>query len=148
MTWEYSQEIADAICEKMIAGKSILAIGKMDGFPSDDTIYRWMAKYDDFAGKCARARRIQAEQAVEQQQQIVDDCLAGAVAPDVARVALSGLQWRASKFEPKKYGDSTTVRGDESAPITTKDVTDHEGAARKLAAMMAIVANRKGQNES
>jgi len=46
----------------------------------------------------------------------------------VARVVLSGLQWRASKLAPKKYGDKVKVEheGEQKHTITFRRKTDKE----------------------
>lgn len=63
-----------------------------------------------FATKCARAREAQADLMDDRVLEVTNKAEAGQLAADVARVVLSGLQWRASKLQPKKYGDSQTLR--------------------------------------
>ncbi len=47
----YSNELADLICERMIQGRSIRKISEMEDMPCEDTIYAWLAKHDYFSEK-------------------------------------------------------------------------------------------------
>lgn len=48
---DYSDELADLICERMIMGKSIRKISEMDDMPCEDSIYTWLAKHPYFSEK-------------------------------------------------------------------------------------------------
>lgn len=78
--------------------------------PDQATVHRWLSQDDDFASKYARARELQADVMDDRVLEVTNKTEAGELASDVARVVLSGLQWRASKLKPKKYGDSQTLR--------------------------------------
>lgn len=123
MTWEYTPEFGQEICDLLIDGKSMNQIGQMDEYPSRHTMLRWLRDNEDFATRCARARRIQGELAVDQHNEIIEEVKAGKLPVDVARVVLSGLEWRAKKLEPRKYGDSLKHTGDKDDPVVVKDET-------------------------
>lgn len=84
-------------------------ICEAEEMPNRSTVIRWMAADDEFASKCARAREMQAD--------LMDDLIletADASTPETAasdRVKISAYQWRASKLQPKKYGDKLDVNG-------------------------------------
>lgn len=105
MTWEYTTELGEKIADLLTEGKSLRQIEQEPGMPSKSTMLRWLKKFEDFDTKCARARRVQGELAADEHKDVIDDVRSGALAPDIARVVLSGLEWRAKKLEPKKYGD-------------------------------------------
>lgn len=48
---DYSDELADVICERMVTGKSIRKISEMEDMPCEDTIYTWLAKHSYFSEK-------------------------------------------------------------------------------------------------
>jgi hypothetical protein len=118
MAWEYTEELADEICELMESGKSMRQIGEMESMPSMATMIRWLKREDlSFESKCARARRIQGELAVDKHQEILDKLESGIITPDIARVLLAGLEWRTKKLEPKKYGERINHEGKVDVPI-------------------------------
>ena len=71
--------------------------------PDRSTILRWMDADPDFAARCARARLMQADTMDDMVLDLIDE-----IDEDNAqamKVKLSAIQWRASKLNPKKYGD-------------------------------------------
>lgn len=115
----YSDEVADKICERIAAGRSIAEICRDDGMPDRSNVLRWMERHEDFAAKCARARELQADAVHDQMIEIEDGVLNGSISPDVARVVISSKQWRAAKLKPKSYGDKLTqhVTGADGGPL-------------------------------
>ena len=105
----YSDEIAEYICEQLMIGRSLRQICEDDGMPHRATVIRWMGKLPEFATKCACARDEQADLMDDKIIECVDALEKGSMQPDVGRVILSALQWRASKLKPKKYGDKQIV---------------------------------------
>jgi hypothetical protein len=105
MTVEYTEELADKICNRLIEGESMIQIGKDPKMPSRCTILRWLVDIPSFETKHARARVLQAEVAHDDMIQIERDTLSGRVDYSVARVVLGSKQWRAAKLSPKKFGD-------------------------------------------
>ena len=62
----FSEELADAICERLAAGESLIRICGGDDFPSDGTVYRWIATIPAFRDKYAQARSVQAERMADE----------------------------------------------------------------------------------
>ena len=58
---EYSQAIADLICEALAEGHSLRSICKSDDFPSKANVFRWLSSNKDFADQYAHAREAQAD---------------------------------------------------------------------------------------
>lgn len=99
----YTEVIADRICDELMDGKSLVKICASDDMPNRTTVIRWMAANEDFATRCARARVAQADY---MDDLILDVALAStAETAQADRVKISAFQWRASKLQPKKYGD-------------------------------------------
>lgn len=112
----FTPKLADALCERLSLGESLRAICASKDMPNRSTVMRWQDENADFAAKCARARVWQADH--------MDDLIletANACTPETAvadRVKISAYQWRASKLQPKKYGDKVTLDGDgQGGPI-------------------------------
>lgn len=112
---DYTEELATAICERLMNGESLRRICSDEEMPNRSTVLRWQASNEEFAAKCARAREEQAE--------YMDDLIldvANACTPETApadRVRISAYQWRASKLKPKKYGDRQEVEHTGSVSI-------------------------------
>ena len=106
----YSDELAQLICDRLMDGESLRQICADEGMPNRRTVIRWMESDDAFATKCARARDEQADLMDDRILEVTNRTESGDLAPDAARGVLSGLQWRAAKLKPKKYGDSQTLR--------------------------------------
>jgi len=98
-----TDELADAICERLMDGESLRQICAGPEMPDRSTILRWMADDEAFAAKCARARELQADLMDDKILEVADACTPESAAAD--RVKISAYQWRASKLKPKVYGD-------------------------------------------
>lgn len=105
---DYTQEIADLICEEIAKGRSLRAIcadrdAEFDSIPAERTVYRWLEEQETFRQHYARAREAQGDGKFEQTWEI-----AAAATPEnvqVARLQIDTIKWQASKLAPKKYGD-------------------------------------------
>jgi hypothetical protein len=58
---KYSEVIADAICDEIATGRSVLQICEGTGFPGERTVYRWLEINEESRQKYARTREFQAE---------------------------------------------------------------------------------------
>jgi len=116
----YTDEIANYICEQIAEGRGLRAICREDSMPGRQTILDWLNNDSDprfaaFRAKYARAREAQGDFLDEQMQDVAD-----AARPEdvqVARLKIDTMKWRAAKLAPKKYGDSTTIKGDPENPL-------------------------------
>jgi hypothetical protein len=107
----YTPELADEICEQLMEGKSLVKACLPDSMPSRSTVLRWQNSNADFEAKCARARLMQADLMDDKILDLVDACDEHNY--QSTRVKLAGLQWRAAKLSPKKYGDKTLHTGED-----------------------------------
>lgn len=111
---DYSQELADEICEAIATGGALYRLcDQFDNWPSERTVYRWLEDSDQFRQNYARARERQADRRNDEIVHIADEATDAAL----ARLQVDARKWQASKLAPKKYGDKTTIAGDETAPI-------------------------------
>lgn len=154
----YTEELADAICERLADGVSLRTICAADDMPDKATVFRWLAKYDEFATKYARAREAQADAIFDEMLDIADDgsndwmerrtkdgeaigWQENGEALRRSALRVSTRQWMASKLQPKKYGDKlTNVHEGGDKPIETVAVTDIDRA--KAMALLATRAKR------
>ncbi len=134
---DYTQELADKICEEISQGKSLRKICEIEGMPSGVTIFSWFRKYPEFLKQYERA----TEERTETQQEIIIDLgdkaiiHAEAADPKAANAVVSAyklkadnLKWSMSKMKPKKYGDKLdmTTNG-KDLPIPLIDVSNYNG---------------------
>jgi hypothetical protein len=104
---EFTQAVADEICERLIEGASLRSICGDENMPHRSTVLRWLEADEAFAAKYARARELQADALFEDMQDVAD-----AGNPDDvqrAKLRVATMQWRASKLAPKKYGERQEV---------------------------------------
>jgi hypothetical protein len=127
---EYTQEIADAICERLIEGQSLRTICLDVSMPSAATVCKWLGRVPDFAEQYARAREAQADTLADEILDIADDGSNDWIERDGkieyngdhvqrSRLRVDSRKWIASKLKAKKYGDKTetTHVGDKERPI-------------------------------
>jgi hypothetical protein len=136
---DYSEAVADAICERLADGESLRAICADEAMPHRATVFRWLEAHPAFRDQYARAREEQAEALADEIVGIADEectMVRGSkhpnakadddgdleVAFDATAVARNRLRvearkWVASKLKPKKYGDRMTHAGDADAPV-------------------------------
>lgn len=118
---DYTPQIADTICERIIAGGSLWEICLSDDMPARTTVLIWLSKHEDFHDKYARAYI---------QQHLADADLMDRVARDgckdiiveesdggiriervdhenIARSKLivDTIKWRQARRRPDLYGD-------------------------------------------
>lgn len=128
----YTEALALLICNQLSDGKSLREICNVDGMPSEATVRGWaLDNVNGFYSHYARARELQAERFAEEIVQIADNAAADVVGEDEngnpianhefmarAKLRVDTRKWVLSKILPKKYGESTTIKGDKDNPLT------------------------------
>lgn len=132
---EFSQEIADTICERIANGESLRSICANDDMPSQVSVFRWLAARDEFSKQYALAREAQADALFDEMLDIADDGRNDWMATkddeggsgwrangehiQRSKIRLDARKWMASKLQPKKYGDKITqeLTGAGGAPL-------------------------------
>jgi hypothetical protein len=130
--------VGNIICERLAEGESLRTICKDDGLPEARTVHRWLEANEVFRQQYARARELQADFYAEQIVEIADEEVItvkrknGAVGDETVgmevvfdptavarnRLRVDARKWYASKLQPKKYGDRTTLAGDAESPLS------------------------------
>lgn len=103
----YNESTAGAIIEQIAEGNSLRSICLDPEMPGLQTVFDWLTKYEDFRSKYARARESQADVMDDKILQVADECTEETA--QAARVKIGAYQWRASKLNPKKYGDKLGI---------------------------------------
>lgn len=113
---EFTQEIADIICERLADGESLRSICRDPEMPGTTAVCKWLIRIPAFAEQYARARELQADALFDENLDIADDgrndwmLRQGTLVPNNEAVQRSRLRidtrkWMAGKLRPKKYGD-------------------------------------------
>lgn len=132
----YTVAIADRICQRIACGESLNKICKGKGMPDMATVLRWLGKHENFCGKYARAREVQADTLADQILDIADEGINDTYTDDDgnertnhdviarSRLRVDARKWYASKLAPKKYGEMVKqeITGAGDGPLTVEIV--------------------------
>lgn len=105
----WSPEIEDEFCKRIMEGRSVNSIAGDEDMPNGNTFWRWMGEKETLRTKYAHAIEARALAQADEIADLTRRVVRGEVPPDVARVALDGLKWTASRLLPKMYGDRQSV---------------------------------------
>ena len=125
---EYTEELANRICEKITQGMSLKSTVEQDeDLPSLQTIYSWLSKHNNFLDNYTQATQNRTEAQLEELNRLGDiaiqeasntgDKRANAVV-QAYKLKADNMKWVMSKMKPKKYGDKLELAGDQDNPIT------------------------------
>lgn len=115
---DYSQELADAICELVASGNSIRTICSAENMPAMSSIFKWLRMHSIFAEQYARAKEAQVDAMGEELLDIADDTsndvsgelgMPNGVAVQRAKLRTDTRKWLMGKLQPKKYGDKVDL---------------------------------------
>jgi hypothetical protein len=112
---EYTPEVAELICQRLLEGESLNSIVKDKNMPGNGTVFRWLAQREEFREKYARAREAQMDAMAEEILSIADD--GSPEEHNWLKLRVDTRKWLMSKLAPKKYGDRTVLAGDKDAPL-------------------------------
>jgi hypothetical protein len=107
---EYTQEIADEICQRIAGGENLRQICAEDELPSERTIYRWLAAESTFCQQYAHARKAWADAQIEEVIAVSKD---DQLKADDKRVQIDTLKWAMGKLNGKYSDKVKHVGGDE-----------------------------------
>lgn len=153
----FSNETADAICERIADGESLRSICDDDGMPDKATVFRWLSSPDhvDFRDQYALARETQADSLFDDILLIADDgrndwmerkdkddanmgWRENGEALRRSQLRVDSRKWMAARLQPKKYGDKvTSVLEGGDKPI---EVAAHK--PRDVAKALALILAR------
>lgn len=144
----FTQEIADAICTRLMEGASLRQICKEAGMPGQRTVYQWLNDKPNFQQQYARAREVQADTLADEILDISNTPELGKKTVTKAsgiettegdmtehrRLKIDARKWLVGKLAPKKYGDKITqeIGGIGGGPVETMQLTAEEAYKRML----------------
>src|ERR1017187_584660 len=119
---DFTNEIVDAICERIADGESLRSICLSDDMPSKATVFRWLANDTAFQDLYARARETQADVLFDEVLDIADTPVIGITTKTTVlgievteadmlnhrRLQIDARKWMAGKMRPRKYGERIT----------------------------------------
>jgi hypothetical protein len=124
---EFSEEIADLICELLADGKKLEEICAREEMPAASTIFRWLAAHPEFEKHYGMARRAYAHRLEDESIEIADNVgadqppTAGEGMPRAAsyvavqrdKLRIETRRWLIRRLAPRRYGrrDTRAVEG-------------------------------------
>lgn len=122
---KYSPQLAVAICDLLVDGKSLRTICSTAKMPSRSTVIRWLAENEAFRNQYARARELQADTLAEEILDIADKAVLGERLKkdgkgkvlerqtgdmvERSKLMIDARKWYAGKLQPKKYGERVAL---------------------------------------
>lgn len=145
----FDQEIADSILESLREGVPLAEVCRSPGFPHPSTWRDWCDKDENLAIAYARAREDGFDAIAQECLDIADEVSRDNIAteqgerPNTEWISRSKLRVETrlkllAKWDPKRYGDRTTLAGDPEAPLLGSD-------EQLIARAAAILASAKGE---
>lgn len=120
---DYSPELSEEICRRLIDGESLRGICAAEDMPVKTTVLRWLIQYEEFKAQYTQARELQSESDLDEVVAIADDSscdfgfketkdASGESAKPVflndhvqrAKLRIETRLKRAEKMHPRKYG--------------------------------------------
>ena len=143
-------EQKSAACKTIIAelsnGTTLRSLCRQEGMPNWRTFYDWMAANPELAAQVAHARDLGFEALAEDVMEIVDGTKAISEHVQLSKLRIETRLKLLACWNPKKYGNKTTLQGDKDAPLETKTTVElAKGTAAELAKTMRAVAQAKDE---
>ena len=104
-----TDEVGEAIFQRIEAGESISAITKKEGFPSSRTLYKKVESDEEFRSRFNWSLMVRSEMWAEEIVSISDSVKGSSSMEEInaAKLAVNARQWIVSRLLAKKYGDKT-----------------------------------------
>jgi hypothetical protein len=130
-----TQEIVTKICARLAEGESLRSVCNDPGMPARSVVYLWLADPDKrwALDQYTRAKELGLEALADDIVDISDDArndwmerrggednqgwVVNGEHVQRSKLRVEARKWLLAKLAPKKYGDRTTLAGDDEAPI-------------------------------
>lgn len=145
---EYTEEIANKICERMAEGNSLLTICSSDDMPCMSTVFKWLTENKDFSDNYTRAWHARADAKFEELDEVSEQAVNAESAVTVAglRLKADNIKWQTARMNARKYGDKVTLAGDKENPLQVEQTLDVSKLS--TAALSEILAAKNETNNS
>ncbi len=132
---DYTQELADQICEQLALGISMRTVSRDESLPAMSTMFKWLREHKEFSEQYEKAKQESTDAMAEDILDIADNgtndwmerenkdgSTYEVVNNDViqrSRLRVDTRKWLMAKMKPKKYGDKLDVTsgGEKIVPI-------------------------------
>lgn len=140
----------EAICERILigveAGKETLADLCRAESIGRTTFYDWLKNEPELSERFVRARESGFDNLADDTIRIADEPSKTKLDAADKRIRIDTRLKLLSKWDPKRYGERTTIAGDPEAPLTTP--ADPAAAAIAMASILAAARQRKDNDGS
>jgi hypothetical protein len=152
----YTQEIADKICEEIVAGKTMIQICQMKDMPSARTVRRWLRRHPEFERAHWQARKLSAATLADEARDIADDTSSdrysdakGISRTDIgainrARLMVDIRLKLASKYWPERFGERIEQRIEQTVEVTHFEKLTAEEVAIELKKLIGEAEKEMG----
>lgn len=122
---DYTDELAQEICERIAQGESLKHITDGEDMPSRVTVHSWLldGKHKGFLNNYEAAREMQADVYADEMDDIAHN---EKIDTQRARLIIDTRKWTSSKLKPKKYGDRLDLSGETTVTHKYEDMTDEQ----------------------
>jgi hypothetical protein len=145
----YQPRVAEKVLAEIAAGRSLRDICAQPGWPSRESVRRWLAKDEQFRQRYDDARRLGVEALADRIEELANsapDVIAEAAKAGVnenaavagLRLQLENLRWLLSKISPR-YGDKVELTG-----AGGKDLNPEPVDPVRIAAQIASILRNSG----
>lgn len=136
---DYTPEIAEEICERLMCGETLIEICEDPAMPAYRTVHHWLARFPSFGPMYAHAREVQAHHFADENIIIAKTPQMGEVITkkgdgtvEIRRGDMLGhrqlnidtRKWYASKLNRRVYGNQAPKDGDGTDGGPSTDVSD------------------------
>jgi hypothetical protein len=114
--WTANTASINVLCSRIVDGETLTAIARSLG-TGVSTLADWIAADP---ARSARAREARTAAAASYEEQALEAIRAAADPFELAKAKEEAhhLRWKASKANPRAYGDKLALGGDEDSPLT------------------------------
>ena len=129
---QFTQEMADIICERIADGESVRQIAADAEMPAKSTIFKWLADHEEFSDQYARACETRADEIFDEIFDIADNAENDWMERSEkrgggweingehiqrSRLRIDARKWALARMNPKKYGDRIQHADTDGGPI-------------------------------
>lgn len=101
----YSRELGEAICARLEAGESLIAICEDPAMPVYGTVLKWVRRFPEFEEMYVAARTVQGDYLFDEAREVAKGAKRargdGGVA--AARLQFDVIRWQTARLAPRKY---------------------------------------------
>lgn len=115
----------EALCDRLRAGETLTSIAKSLKLKSVGTLLKWLGADGERSARAREARSAASAMYDEMAQKAIESAK-NPLQLSKARELAHHLRWRASKVDPRNYGDKVEIEN----KVTVRDVSDEQLLAR------------------